>query len=369
MKSRLHPPRRGKRRLDSQRRVASSTPSPGSFTPSKNPIPPTENVAFIRTSMECIHKDLEHIYRYAMTFSEYRISLIDNLPDDEYTDLNKFCQTLRQTQQYSPIIYILPPSSLTHELDTREWCEETGLPPPSIQPNGTCRNRSDCLRKIAKCQFAAYPELANTYLAHHATREGVIKDILICGECRRIAHNRLPLCTQPQTTRPKPHRKVYKYGENYRKGHLQSRGSLYRHSIRQFWTPACRNCDRKQKACHPTGYEGCRCYKEQYLNRWLCWRCDDIVLRNLISKTPGPRVIASKHERVARFLHHEQVFYSKHPNGGVCCPCGRTIQPTTKSNIPITKQCRRCGEFVVPRTSNNGLRRSARLIEKAKAVR
>ena len=243
--------------------------------------PPEENSRprkffYCRTTAYDVGSVIQRAIGVEAPFTDIRISVLDGLLREE---------TIQLQDVLPPNIKVLAPNGRLHPLDWRDKCEETSLPLPALQPEGTCGNKPGSVRWIGECQFESYPALMGEELPHHRGENGEVKRTLLCGNCRTIARNRLPGLTfqVPCTSETHRAKRVRKAGDRLElPDYLPSRSSAWRFWIRYAWTDVCRTCDLEQKSRHPDGYDGCCCSREQYEQTWLCHRCDEIALRKLM---------------------------------------------------------------------------------------
>ena len=314
---------------------------------------------YCRTTSYDLPKVTQRAVAFGTLFTDIRISVLDHIPKEEHIQL----------QQVLPSnVKVLASNSRVHALDWRDRCDETGLPLPAIQPEGSCRNKPGCVRWIGECQFESHPALAVEDLPHHNLKNGEMKRTLLCGRCRTIARNRLAGLTfqLPHTSERQDSKRHRRAGNTLEiPDYLLSRGSAWRFWIRYAWLDVCRSCDLEQKSRHPDGYNDCNCYKHQYEHTWLCHRCDEVALKNLMRDAWNSRFSGSSRTGLGEASNRRQ----RMGHGKTHCLCGK-VKPlsdvsTIRSARSKTKRCGLCLGFVVPGFAGRPLRRSERLRKRA----
>ena len=324
--------------------------------------PPTtyraRNFLYVRTTSNNLPRQLQRIIDFNAPFTNIRVSLSDSVSKAKLSELR---------QGVPSNVSIITPNNRTHVLDYRDQCDEINLPLPAIQPEGKCRNKCGSTRWLSNCQFDSTPELVNAKLPHHHNDNGLVNQIIVCNECRKIAHNRLPGLTfgaGPGQDKTRSHRQRGPKDGLAISDHLPSRGSAWRYWVRYAWTAVCRSCDFSQRSRHPDGFDGCRCHRERIVNKWLCHRCDEVALRKLMREAWYVR-----HTQPTQMIRKGAKMTGRMPSRGrLRCLCGNIITLPPRNSIRnvhnSTQRCGLCLGYIVPMLHGRQIRRSERLREK-----
>ena len=336
---------------------------------------PGRSPNWIAVTLDGRQSALEGIFNAALGYDGVRASILQHLHNGDFNAMRAVCRSIDHCLM-TPASGI-GPHRLRYQPDLIDRCHESNLPvPPSLPPDGSCPNVPGSWCRVIPCQLHNYLDVMVPYPRHGSGPH------LVCYNCRRNWHHsstNLAGNTAPKTRH-----------EHWRRiiaiGHIT----------------VCRLCDREQKASvAPEGFDGCTCYRELYMRRWLCRACD-VCNENLANRAIGGRILyRSRLKQVARYnnsLRREETTIQVMPAAqvpklkgaaGSWCPCwrrGSESEPPPVHNIPFpftgnqdlilpaqtvrntkktTKQCVRCCGYIVPPAAGVavGTRRSARLAD------